>query len=125
MAHHAIGEAITMAIMISFTKSFDNMAVMFLILAPNTFRIPISFVRCSAINAESANKPRQAMIIANTAKLVKMLPVRFTSSYILAKRSSMKVYLIGWLGAKVFHMVAMDATASFKFEGFIFADTID
>lgn len=91
MAHQAMGDAISMAGNISFTKSFDNIVVMPCTLAPNTFRIPISLRRCAAIKAGGANNPKQAMMMANTAKLVKMVRVRCTSSYIWANSWSRKV----------------------------------
>ena len=48
IAHHATGNAITEAISTSFKKSFESIVTIFVTDAPNTFRIPISFMRCSA-----------------------------------------------------------------------------
>jgi hypothetical protein len=79
----------------SFKKSFDSIVVILWTLAPNTFRIPISLVLCSAMKADKANKPRQAMIIASTEKLVNIAEVRRTSVYMFAKLSSRKVYRKG------------------------------
>ena len=42
-------------------------------------------------NADNANKPRQAIMIASTANAVKISPVRCTSAYIFAKLSSRNV----------------------------------
>ena len=44
-------------------------------LAPNTFRTPISFVRCAATNEANPNKPRQEMAIASIAKKLASLPI--------------------------------------------------
>src|SRR4030095_16881915 len=107
MAQYATGEAIMIEMITSFTKSFDSIAVIPLTLAPSTLRMPISLLRCSAMNADKANKPRQAIMIANTAKLVNILPVRCTSAYMLAKLSSKNVYRIGWLGENFFHTDVM------------------
>jgi hypothetical protein len=60
MKYHASGDAMINAIITSFKKSLDNKLMMFEIEAPNTFRIPISFVRFIAANAARPNNPRQA-----------------------------------------------------------------
>ncbi len=61
------GVAITIAIQTSFINSLETSAIMFATVAPNTFRIPISLERCSAVNAAKLNKPRQEIIIAMKA----------------------------------------------------------
>ncbi len=57
--YHAIGEAIKKAMHTSFRKSLEMSATTPETLAPNTLRIPISLVRCSAVNVAKPNKPRQ------------------------------------------------------------------
>src|SRR5665213_3451649 len=108
MAHQAMGDAMTIASSTSFTKSLESMPVICVIPAPSTFLMPISLFRCSAINADRANNPRQAMIMASTAKPVKIRTIRNTSAYMDAKRSSRNVYRIGWLGEKFFQTVLME-----------------
>src|SRR6266487_1930819 len=49
ITHHATGDEITNEIRTSFRKSFDNNAVILCTLAPSTLRMPISFIRVSAI----------------------------------------------------------------------------
>ena len=68
IAYHAIGKARRDAITTSFKKSFDNNVTMPLMFAPNTFRTPISFMRCEIANAERPNNPRHAMKIAIACK---------------------------------------------------------
>src|SRR5687768_51735 len=57
--HHAIGEATSNAIDTNHKNSRDNKANTEAMLAPNTFLIPISFVRCSAVNIARPSSPRQ------------------------------------------------------------------
>src|SRR4249920_1319510 len=61
MAYQAIGNAITAAIATNFKKSFDNNCTMLLVFAPNTFRMPISLIRCVIAKADKPNNPRQAI----------------------------------------------------------------
>jgi len=69
MVHQAIGEASRIAISTSFTKSRDSIAVIPVTEAPNTLRIPISFVLNSAIYDASPSKPRQDIKMANPEKI--------------------------------------------------------
>src|SRR5690606_28799747 len=48
MLHQAIGEAMRMAINTGFIKSFDKRVTIPPVEAPNTLRMPISLIRCSA-----------------------------------------------------------------------------
>ncbi len=66
------------------TKSPDNKPQTFTIEAPSTFRIPISFFRCSATNEINPNNPRQDM---NTASPLKTLASRPTRSSLLNFRA--------------------------------------
>ena len=78
IAHQASGVAITNA-KINTRKSLDNKLNKEATLAPNTFLIPISFVRCSAVNNTNPNNPRHEMNMARKAKYprVSVLPVHF------------------------------------------------
>ncbi len=49
-------------------KSLDNNATIPATEAPSTFRMPISFIRCSAAKAESPNNPKQAIRMAIRVK---------------------------------------------------------
>jgi hypothetical protein len=49
--------------------------------APSAFRILISFTRWLNTSIAIANKPKQAITIANEAKGVKMMPVRSSAAY--------------------------------------------
>ena len=80
------------AINTSFKKSFDNNVTMVLTFAPNTFRTPISFMRCVMANADKPNKPRHAMKIAMHANIVNMVPCLCSDSYSFANLSSRNVY---------------------------------
>ncbi len=80
--YQAMGTAIIIAIRTSFTKLSVSRLNMLLMEAPNTSRMLISLPRCSTMKAERANRPRQATMTAKTAKVVKIRPMRFTSSYI-------------------------------------------
>src|SRR5690349_16854017 len=80
ITHPDNGNAHTKAITISFRKSFDSSATIAASLAPSTLRIPISFVRVSAENVASPNKPRQAMSIAMHVNDITMPDVLFSFS---------------------------------------------
>jgi CCR4-NOT transcriptional regulation complex NOT5 subunit len=45
--------------------------------APSTFRIPISFVFCSAVNEAKPKIPRHAIKIAKLEKIMKRIKNRF------------------------------------------------
>src|SRR3982751_5611266 len=66
--YQASGEAIKNEMTTSFKKSFDKRDIMPVVLAPRTFRIPISFVRCSTLKVVSPNNPRHEMKIAIKVK---------------------------------------------------------
>ncbi|MNY72025.1 hypothetical protein D3C86_2104850 [compost metagenome] len=68
MASQAMGDAITMAIRISFMKSLDSNVVMLRTVAPSTFRMPISLVRCSVVNDVKPSNPRHDITMATPAK---------------------------------------------------------
>ena len=56
--NHEIGIAITHAIKTIFKNEADSKPAIFDTDAPNTFRIPISFIRCSVASVVKANRPR-------------------------------------------------------------------
>ncbi len=60
--------------------------------APNTFRTPISLVRCSATKEARPNKPKQEMKMASTANTVERLAMRSSSPNFLAYSSSVNWY---------------------------------
>lgn len=68
IAHQAKGDAISNAIMTNNRNSLDNKENKEKMLAPSTFRIPISRVLCSAVNMANPNKPRQEMKMASSEK---------------------------------------------------------
>src|SRR6266496_3226211 len=76
IANHAIGTAITTAININLVNPVDNRYTTLNTEAPNTFLTPISFVRCSAINADKPYNPIQEIKIASIANTLKRLPMR-------------------------------------------------
>ena len=67
MAHHASGDAMTMAISTNLRKSLESNWTMLATLAPSTLRTPISFVRCSAVKVARANRPRHETNTVYTA----------------------------------------------------------
>ena len=90
MANHAIGEAISNAINTSFTKSFESSAAIPVVDAPSTLRTPISFLRCAMLNADSPNKPRQAIKIAIDVNALKIFDIRSSDLKSLSNASSKK-----------------------------------
>src|SRR5579863_4388781 len=98
MKYHAAGDAIRNATTTSFKKSFDNSIVIVPILAPSTFRTPISFILVSAIYVASPNKPRQEIKTLRPAKSNDSFPVRCTSRNLLSYDSSAKMYSNGYCG---------------------------
>src|SRR5215212_5884298 len=82
----------------SLTKSFDSIVVICFTDAPNTFLIPISLVRCSAVKAAKANNPSAEIIMATREKIKMSVDVFISALYNLLKLSSKKVYEKGWVG---------------------------
>ena len=74
MSNHATGKAIKPAIITSFKKSFESNETMPDTDEPNTFRMPISFVRCSIVRIEMPNKPIQVMNKTTSENRPKMFP---------------------------------------------------
>src|SRR5690606_32489662 len=74
--HHANGDETTKDTITSNEKSFEISRTRLGTDAPNTFRMPISFVRCSAVKAANPNRPNPVISIASVAKIVANLLVR-------------------------------------------------
>ena len=55
--------------------------VMLVIFAPSTLRIPISFVRCTVVNAANPNKPKHASNMASVAATVNNVDDRCSPTY--------------------------------------------
>ena len=66
--HHANGRLIAKAIKTILEKSFVSRKRTLDTEAPSTFRMPISFVRCSAVNEAIPNNPNAVTTIASSAK---------------------------------------------------------
>jgi len=74
--HHAIEAAGMNAIKTRTINSFDNTKEREATEAPITFRIPISFVRCSAVKAANANRLKLAMKMARPENTPNIWPMR-------------------------------------------------
>ena len=68
--YQATGTAIKKEMMIKMVNSFENSCSRLVIDAPNTFRMPTSFVFCTAIKETSPYKPKQDIKMANPAKIL-------------------------------------------------------
>ena len=80
--HQASGAANAKETMTNPEKSFEISDTRLLTEAPITFRIPISFVRCSAVKAARPNSPSPVITIVSPAKrlasvLVRLMVVNF------------------------------------------------
>src|SRR5687768_960172 len=82
----------------SFTYSLDSKTKIPRSVDPNAFRIPISFVLCAAVYAESPNNPRQPTVIASAANVVNNFPKVRSFSYWRLKKSSRKKNSHGFPG---------------------------
>src|SRR5919199_2266294 len=91
-AYQAIGVAIRRAIKTSFRKLADNRVMMLVTDAPITFRIPISLVRCSAVNMASPNNPIQEIKMAMAVAVLTSWAVFCSFSYNWAMESLKNVY---------------------------------
>ena len=84
-----MGIAIAIANNKRYRYSWDNRIVIFAVLAPCTFRIPISFVRKTVEYDTKANRPMQAKKIARMEKAMNTLP-NLTSDRYWALKSEFK-----------------------------------
>ncbi len=119
MPHQATGAATTNEIATNIINSFDSSCTRLFMLAPKTLRMPISFVRCSAIKVERPNKPRQAIRIASTENISTISPMRCSALYISLNESSKKRYLKGKPGAIALHLFFTCCTTSAVLAAFI------
>src|SRR5688572_23320854 len=117
IAYQAIGKDNSDARTTSFMNPYDNIEVMERTLAPRTFRMPISFTRCSALNAASAKRPMLPINIAMPVKIRRRVPSLSSARYILAKLSSIKEYSSG-SGTYFFQAVRICARAASVFSAF-------
>ena len=74
-------------------KFLESKTVICVSVAPNTFRIPISFVRCSAVNEARPNNPSQVIIMVRLENklanvLVRLIVVNFFWNSTSANRYS-------------------------------------
>jgi hypothetical protein len=68
MKYHASGAATKKDMLTSVRKSLDKRETIPVVLAPSTFRMPISLVRCSTLNVVRPNNPRQEIKMAIIVK---------------------------------------------------------
>src|SRR4029078_684475 len=92
---------------ISKTNSLDSICHGLTILAPNTLRTPISFVRCSATKDDRPNNPRHEISIASMAKRVDKFPIRSSSENLCAYSSSVNLYSKGLEGLYFLNTVSI------------------
>src|SRR5690606_38514251 len=76
IAYQESGIARTMAMTMRMVYSLHNKAMMLSLVAPSTFRMPISLVLSSTVYEERPNKPRQVIIIASRENTATTLPKR-------------------------------------------------
>ena len=94
----ANGVAITNDTATRIKKSFDNSFTIPDTLEPNTFRIPISLLLCSALNAASPNKPRHEIRIATKVNELMICDTTISFSYCFCTSLSRNEYSNGELG---------------------------
>jgi len=75
-----MGDAIRIDKRINLIKSFESKDVIPKTDAPSTLRMPISLVRCSAVNVASPKRPRHAIKIAMMAEYFMSCDVRSSFS---------------------------------------------
>ena len=81
MTHQARGTAKTNAITSSTANSRYKSSRICVTEAPNTFLIPISFVRCSVVNEASPNNPKHATKIASVVNSPNTCPNFWSALY--------------------------------------------
>src|SRR6267378_71753 len=108
-----MGSDSTVARKTSLIKSIESKETILNNEAPNTFRIPISFVRCTAVYDDNPINPRQEMMMASTVKMLMILPNRLSSLYWLLYRSSRKKYSKALPGKNFLKAVSAPAIISF------------
>ena len=88
MMYCETGIAIRRAITTGLKKLVPRIRRIFGTEAPSTLRIPISLVRCSAVNVANPNKPKQEIKIAIMAKQLASLLISCSLLYNIAYCSS-------------------------------------
>src|ERR1700722_15143363 len=79
-------------------KSFEKRVQRLTVLAPRTFRTPISFVRFSATKEARPKRPRQEIKIAREEKTMEMSPIWFSAANFSANSWSLNSYRKGLEG---------------------------
>jgi penicillin V acylase-like amidase (Ntn superfamily) len=64
----------------NFKKSLESIFHTLNTVAPNTFRTPISFVRCSATKEVNPKSPKQLIKIAKAVKIPDKVPIRYSEA---------------------------------------------
>lgn len=82
----------------SIKKSLDKSCQRLNTEAPNTFRIPISFVRCAAMKVAKPNNPKPIIKMANKAKTLDKLLICSSAANFVAYSSSANLYSKGIAG---------------------------
>lgn len=78
---YATGQAIRLAMITHLVNSFDSIITILEVLAPKTFLIPISLIRCWVRNVESPNNPKQATKIAKPVKIFNIISICCSALY--------------------------------------------
>src|SRR5689334_19547539 len=113
MAQYENGAAMNKAIITRIINCRDNKTKRETTLAPSTFRMPISRVRCSTVNIVRPNKPRQQMNMPRNANQLDSLLTICSLLYNLLKLSLAKEYTKGNLGLIDFHNFSRLVNACF------------
>ena len=92
IAYQAIGQAITFPIRTINKYCLRISLTTWLEEEPNTFRIPISLIRCSPMNNDSPNIPIHAMNTASRVLREIIFPNLFSSEYKDSRTSSKNAY---------------------------------
>ena len=85
-----MGVAIRQEISTKTTKSLDKDCQSLATDAPNTLRMPISLVRCSAMNDARPNKPKHEIKMARMETIKESLPMKAVYLNFLAYSASAK-----------------------------------
>src|SRR5687768_18325235 len=104
----------TAEIITSKIKSLDNIFHKLKIDAPSTFRMPISFVRCSATKEAKPNNPRQLINMASAAKIADNVPTRSSDANLAACSRSANLKSKGTSGKYLLKTCSICAVDSVK-----------
>src|ERR1700749_2405131 len=95
MPYQAMGVAIINDMITNLRKSIDSKLTIPETLAPNTLRMPISLLRCSALKAARPKRPKQEMIIAIMVKELMICDMVISAWYCFCTSWSRNVYSNG------------------------------